>query len=92
MKKLILTVAMVLAFVSTSMAGERVRGYWKDTNKDGVKDTYIDPYYRSERNNSVWDNYSTKGNINPYTGREGTVDPYKSIYNNPYNYNNPYGR
>ena len=23
------------------------------------------------------DNYSTKGNVNPYTGQAGTVDPYK---------------
>ena len=92
MKKLILTVVMVLGFVSTAMAGESVRGYWKDTNRDGMKDTYVNPYYRSERNDSVWDNYSTKGNVNPYTGKEGTVDPYKNIYNNPYNLNNPYGR
>ncbi len=77
MKRIILTVVTVLAFVSTVMADERVRGYWKDTNRDGVKDTYVQPYYRSERNNSVEDNYSTKGNVNPYTWKKGTKDPFE---------------
>ncbi len=94
MKKLILTAVIILSLASTIMAGESVRGYWKDTNRDGVKDTYIEPYHRSERNDSVLDNYSTKGNVNPYTGGKGTVDPYKNPYNNPYSnpYSNPYGR
>ncbi len=81
MKELILTVVIVLSLASTIMAGS-VKGYWKDTNRDGVKDTYVSPYSRSEKNNSIWDNYTTKGNTNPYTGEKGTVDPYKKYFNN----------
>lgn len=80
MKKTILIAAMFLVFASWADAGQRVRGYWKGSNGDGIKDTYVSPYYKSERNNSVWDNYSTKGNVNPYTGKSGTVDPYKKLY------------
>lgn len=48
-----------------------VRGY---TKKNG---TYVQPHHRTAPNNSRFDNYSTKGNVNPYTGKEGTKDPFK---------------
>ena len=48
-----------------------VNGYYK---KNG---TYIQGHYRSNPNSSKYDNYSTKGNYNPYTGKKGTKDPYK---------------
>jgi len=51
----------------------RVRGYYKPNTG-----SYIMPHYRTSPNNNKWDNWSTKGNINPYTGRRGTVDPWKS--------------
>ena len=82
MKKLIFII-LLLFLAMPAFAGERVRGHWKDTNRDGVKDTYVQPYYRYERNDSVLDNYSTKGNTNPYTGKKGTVDPYKNLYKTP---------
>ena len=37
--------------------------------------TYVQPHYRSSPNGTALDNFSTKGNINPYTGKEGTVNP-----------------
>lgn len=40
-----------------------VRGYFR---KDG---TYVKPHYRSDPNGTVNDNWSTKGNVNPYTGK-----------------------
>lgn len=43
----------------------RVRGY---TRKDG---TYVQPHYRSRPDTSVLNNWSTRGNINPYTGAAG---------------------
>ena len=39
MKKLIIITVLLLLAVPV-FAGERVRGHWKDTNRDGVKDTY----------------------------------------------------
>jgi hypothetical protein len=47
-------------------AAVAVKGY---TRKDG---TYVAPHYRSATNSTKNDNYSTKGNVNPYTGKEGT--------------------
>lgn len=43
-----------------------VRGY---TKKDG---TYVAPHYRSAPDKSISNNWSTKGNVNPYTGAPGT--------------------
>ena len=54
------------ALLSTnSMADTYVDGYFK---ADG---TYVMPYVRSDSNSTNWDNYSTQGNSNPYTGSEG---------------------
>lgn len=41
--------------------------------KDG---TYVPPHVRTSPNGTKLDNYSTKGNVNPYTGKEGTKDPF----------------
>lgn len=43
-----------------------VRGY---TRKDG---TYVRPHYRSRPDGNFSNNWSTKGNVNPYTGAIGT--------------------
>lgn len=49
----------------------RTRGYVK---KDG---TYVAPSHATNPNKSKRDNYGSKGNTNPYTGRQGTKDPEK---------------
>lgn len=54
-----------------SHADEYVQGY---VRKDG---TYVQGYNRSDSNDSVRDNYSYKGNTNPYSGEEG-----KNYYRN----------
>lgn len=46
-----------------------VRGY---TQKNG---TYVAPHFRSAPDHSKLNNWSTKGNVNPYTGKEGTKNP-----------------
>ena len=46
-----------------------VQGY---TNHNG---TYVQPYERTMPNNTQADNYSTRGNVNPYNGEYGTRTP-----------------
>lgn len=46
-----------------------VRGY---TKKDG---TYVAPHHRTSPDSSKNNNWSTKGNENPYTGKPGTKEP-----------------
>lgn len=53
-------------FLWLTASAVHVKGY---TRKDG---TYVAPHERTSPNHTKNDNYSTKGNVNPYTGKEGT--------------------
>jgi len=60
----------VFALSNAASAGSTyVHGY---TKSDG---TYVEPHYRSAPDTSTYNNWSTKGNVNPYTGEAGTRDP-----------------
>jgi hypothetical protein len=56
----------VVLLASAVMADTWVNGYYK---KDG---TYVPGHYRTDANTTRNDNYSTEGNVNPYTGTPGT--------------------
>ena len=49
-----------------------VRGYFKASG------TYVAPHYQTAPNATKLDNWSSKPNVNPYTGKAGTKDPYKT--------------
>jgi len=69
---------LAIVFLSSSIAqATYVNGYYK---KNG---TYVQPHYRSNADSNPWNNYSTQGNTNPYTGQQGTVNP---CVQNPYAY------
>ena len=68
MKTTLALIAMIA--VVPAYASEYVDGYFKS---DG---TYVPPHFRSSPNSTKLDNYSTRGNANPYTGKEGTKNPY----------------
>jgi uncharacterized protein YxeA len=49
--------------------------------------TYVEGHYRTKRNSYNLDNFSAKGNYNPYTGKTGTKvydSSYNSLNNNSY--------
>lgn len=78
MKKIFVTIFALLMLSSFSFSNIveartiRVRGYYKRNTG-----SYVMPYYRTSPNRTKWDNWSTKGNINPFTGKKG----YKSLWN-----------
>ena len=89
MKKLFFFIAFLFA-AATSFAqtSTYVSGY---TNSNG---TYVQGYYRTTPNTTRNDNYSTVGNVNPYTGANGTkpADNYyvaPSTYTAPTSYSTP---
>ena len=55
---------------SSGGGSHSIKGY---TKKDG---TYVAPAHAKNPNQSKSDNWSTKGNVNPHTGKDGTKDPY----------------
>lgn len=77
MRKYLLGVAalaLAAGFVLKAAADTYVRGY---TRQDG---TYVAPHYRSSPNSTPLDNWSTRGNVNPYTGQQGTRSPSYGSY------------
>jgi hypothetical protein len=64
MKKII-GVVIILSCASASLGQNRVRTYVK---KNG---TVVHTHSRTKANRTKSDNYSTKGNRNPYTGKKG---------------------
>lgn len=71
MRKLIVSLLVGLLLLtlvpSTVDARVRVRGY---PRRDGI---YVQPHYRSNPNKFKFDNWSSRGNSNPYTGKRGYV-------------------
>lgn len=74
MKKLIIVIILTTLVSGTAFAKRttsRVRGH---ITKKG---TYVQPYYKTTPDKNVYNNWSTQGNMNPYTGKVGQVNPYK---------------
>lgn len=75
MKKALIFLAVIGIF---SFAGSaeaktiRVRSYYKPSTH-----TIVPSHYKTAPNRTRLDNYSTKGNYNPYTGKRGTKNPYR---------------
>ena len=65
MKRILILFGLLLCF-SAAFADTYVNGYYK---RDG---TYVNGYTRSSPDSTNWNNYSTQGNSNPYTGNEVT--------------------
>lgn len=59
-------ILLSLVSLNALAADTQTKGYLR---KNG---TYVQPYHRTAPNNTKSDNYSTKGNYNPYTGKAGT--------------------
>jgi hypothetical protein len=86
MKKFVLLLAIAVGS-SAALADEFVSGYLRS---DG---TYVAPHFRSSPNSYRFDNYSSQGNTNPYTGQQG-YEPHEfsspPVYTSPYNSRSPY--
>lgn len=69
MKKLFVLLLFVAAILFASAepadAAVRVRGYYRSNG------TYVQPHYRSNPDRLRYNNYSSRGNYNPYTGARG---------------------
>ena len=63
-------IVILLILCSVSFSATKVKGYTKKSGK------YVAPHYKSIKNTTKVDNYSTKGNVNPHTGKKGTKKGY----------------
>ena len=62
-------------------------------NRGGVRSdgTYVQPHMTTKPDGNRFNNWSTQGNVNPYTGRSGTVDPYATPAPRTPGYGQSYG-
>jgi opacity protein-like surface antigen len=70
MKRTLIFAAILLGVSTAVLAGDVYhKGY---VTKSG---TYVAPHYQTAPDSSKYNNYSTQGNVNPYTGQAGRVNP-----------------
>ena len=69
MRKVCLALLLLVLAAAVAEAQVRVRGSYRSSG------TYVQPHYRSYPNSTAWDNWSTVGNVNPYTGVWGSRWP-----------------
>jgi hypothetical protein len=65
-RAMLLAPVVICAFAVQCSGDVYVKGYFR---KDG---TYVPPHYRSDPDGNLQNNWSTYGNVNPYTGKVGT--------------------
>ena len=59
-------------YLPKSSSDERTSSY---TKRNG---THVQSYMHTASDHTRWNNFSTRGNVNPYTGKVGTKSPDKS--------------
>ncbi|HRI28407.1 MAG TPA: hypothetical protein PK239_02010 [Chitinophagales bacterium] len=78
MKKILFLSLILLGFSVTAFSQSsnvRVSGHVRSNG------AYVQPHVRTAPNYTNRDNYSTKPNVNPYTGKVGTKQPDYKYYN-----------
>ena len=76
---IIISLSSLFSFVVLGQVNSKhvsVSDYYKS---DG---TFIPSHYRTSPNNTNRDNFSTRGNVNPYTGSVGNIEPDSKRNNN----------
>lgn len=91
MKAIIILLTLIIIVVSlpvqASAKDVRVKGYYRDSNRDGLADTYVQPHHRTAPDSNPYNNYSSPGRYNPNTGH---INPYNNNYYDSYRYRNRY--
>lgn len=70
MRMILTLVALSVAAPASAQGYHAVQGY---TRSDG---TYVAPHMQTNPDGNIYNNWSTQGNVNPFTGQAGTVNPY----------------
>jgi hypothetical protein len=80
MKKIIIFTLAIILVIPILTHAASVRGYWSDRDGDGVKETYTQPYQRTNPDGIKSNNYDYPGNYNPNTGQITPGNPLLTPY------------
>ena len=72
--------ALMLGLTILPILAAHAQGYHYTNPYYRQDGTYVQPHYQTNPNGNPYDNWSTRGNVNPFNGQPGTRNPY------------PYGR
>jgi hypothetical protein len=87
---LALSLCLAVAFIGEASArgrrggGYRIGGYGYSSRSVPVRSyvrrngTFVIPHFRTSPNATIKDNWSTRPNINPFTGKMGTRNPFSA--------------
>ena len=83
LRKAVMVGIFSLTVASPALADTVVNGHFRS---DG---TYVEPHYRSTPDGNFSNNWSTRGNVNPYTGQWGTRQYPSQSFPNSQGYTSP---
>jgi hypothetical protein len=69
--------AIITLLFASLLIGSAFAAPVKVKNYNKKSGTQVLGHTRTKPNKTRTDNYSTKGNVNPQTGKAGTIDPFK---------------
>ena len=79
MKIAILALVLFASVITANAQGYHyVRPYYRH---DG---TFVQGHYQTNPDGNIYNNWSTYPNVNPFTGRQGTIQPYSGLHTLPY--------
>jgi hypothetical protein len=79
LNKAILALVLLASLITADAQGYHyTRGYYRSNG------TYVQPHYQTNPDRNIYNNWSTYPNINPFTGRQGTINPYSGLHTMPY--------
>jgi hypothetical protein len=79
MKKAILALVLLAPVITANAQGNHyTRGYYRSSG------TYVQPHWQTNPDGNIYNNWSTYPNVNPFTGRQGTIRPDGALHTMPY--------
>ena len=77
--KSILALVLLGSVITANAQGYHyTRAYYRSNG------SYVQPRWQTNPDRNIYNNWSTYPNINPFTGRQGTINPYSGLHTMPY--------
>jgi hypothetical protein len=72
----------LLLFASVITANAQSYHYTRGYSRSNG--TYVQPHWQTNPDGNIYNNWSTYPNVNPFTGRQGTIRSYGGLHTMPY--------
>ncbi len=67
--------AATVTSLAMTVRPANAQGYHLNNGYTTQQGAYVEPHYQTNPNSTIQDNWSTRGNANPFTGQPGMVNP-----------------